>query len=329
MATDEHETDYLTLDAPEPQNFSGETNLEETRATGFEHGGIKCNESSMLNTIDRFHEAQHFYEQILDTYHNPWNIRYSINAFLQAFRGLTHMIRRESKEQREMKKWYSDRFEMLMEKPLWKALIDARNNVVHEGSLKAESSVYIGLFKYYTPKLCVKRTISPFMATEDILQYAKDFDKHYEPGVYIGEQLGVARCWVVPEIGHGEVAHYCRVALAFVNRLIDEMYHRFFDSCFPPHYLASPWPSRVYLETDAHPDLGIKWGWAPPPIGPLRRQAQHPDEMALIRREQNDFLEKVARDGLDNGLLTRDLDDSAFQPESDVDIPTDILNHDQ
>lgn len=268
-------------------------NLDDTRAVGYAHGD-NVTESVMANVVDRFHEALYFYEQVLDNYHDPWKVRFNLNAYIQAFRSITFMLQAEKGKPVGFRDWYAQKQAEMAANDLLSSLNKSRRIIVHERVLIAESSADLGVFKYYRPKLYVQRKISPFAPTEDILEHAKPFEPFYEPGVFIGEQLGVARKWVVLEIGHGEIASYCRIALTYMNQLIDEIYHLFFNKCFPPHYVASPWPSRIYFETDANPELGEKWGWAPPPLGPLRRNPPDPEQQRLLKEELDQFIQRMA-----------------------------------
>lgn len=317
MDTPEHDRSDVdarfSVEHAEKNDYRPVSDLTDTRSVGHEHGGDKASEAAMPNVIDRFHEAQHFYEQILDTYHHPWNIRYSVNAFLQAFRSITFHLQAEKDKPDGLESWYRVKAEEMAGKPLLRAFLSARNTVVHQRSLEAESGAEIGLFKYYTPTLYIRRKISPFTGTEVLLDNARAFANLYEPGIAIGEQLGVARRWVIPEIGHGEIASYCRIALAYMNQIIDEMYHEFFDLCFPPHYLANPWPSRIYFETDADPELGRKWGWSPPPIGSLRRKPPDPDEAERLRLELLEFNQLMAQGGIEGAVTLQEEIDNEME----------------
>ena len=163
---------------------------------------------------------------------------------------------------------------------------------------------------------------------QKLLEHTEEFSAFYDRGSAIGEQLGVARRWVVPEIGSGEIAAYCRIALVYMNRLIDEAYHQFFGACFPPHFIASPWPSRIYFETDANPQLGEEWGWAPPPLGPLRRKPTDPEERARMMVEFEKFVARVAKEGVREASAAQEDEVARHDQESiSVNVPV-VVDYD-
>ena len=78
----------------------------------------------------------------------------------------------------------------------------------------------------------------------------------------IGEQYGVRRGWVAPELGEEDVLSLCDDAWARVGTIVSEA-HRYTErySEPPPEHGHKPEHCNVLLEMDVNPDLPTKWGW--------------------------------------------------------------------
>src|SRR5713226_6900550 len=59
-----------------------------------------------VNTHDKFQEAHYFISQMVHTYHEPEPLRWNLNAFLQALRSVTFVIKKEFSDLGIKDDWY-------------------------------------------------------------------------------------------------------------------------------------------------------------------------------------------------------------------------------
>jgi hypothetical protein len=142
--------------------------------------------------------------------------------------------------------------------------VAARNIIVKRSSLVGRSRARSGLFRGRKLKLAVDHELPPFMDTVEALGKAKAFayglflDEEHSA---IGEQAGVERVWMVPELGDEEAAVTCLQALNYMGELVAEA-HRMFGGSEQHEPIAIDMQRvRVLLETDVDPTLPEKWGW--------------------------------------------------------------------
>jgi hypothetical protein len=142
-----------------------------------------------------------------------------------------------------------------------------------------------------------------FASSEELLRKGRAAHRDFAESdhQFIGEQLGVERVWIVKALGDGEVAEHCANALSYMQHFLDGLY----ELCgghFPIHYIPKATPARIYFETDADPTLGERWGWSPPPLGPLRRRQVSESEFSALAEE----VEKVLQSAFEGKTRAKD-----------------------
>lgn len=215
-------------------------------------------------TVDKYWEAWYFLLGLMEHYHDPYAFRYELNAFIQALRNITFMLQSEPARPTNFAAWYADEQAALRADPTMRNFVDARNLIVKQSSLAARSKAELGLFRGRRFKLGMNLELSPFHDSEYLVRKAQAFMVGLfldEVHSQVGEQIGIRRTWIVPDIGEGEVSAYCAEALAKLGGLLQRV-HRLlgveFDASFD---VLDPDGVFVKLESDLDPSLPAKWGW--------------------------------------------------------------------
>ena len=202
---------------------------------------------------------------MLTTYHDPVTFRFNLNAFVQALRNVTFILQSEDIKPPGFDSWYSSKqLEMRNDGDL-RRFVEARNVVVKQSMLNLRSTCYMGVFRGRQLKAAIGGPVPPCISSQDYLERTKRFAYRSlidEGHAAAGEQLGVERTWIVPELGEGEVVRQCAIALAKIGLLIKGAYELFDLPNFDANIdLPDTRRFRVLLETDIDPSLPEKWGW--------------------------------------------------------------------
>ena len=210
-------------------------------------------------------EARYFLVECLLHYHYPQPFLFNLNAFIPAFRNITFMLQSEVCLPDNFKPWYEVKRQEMRKLPPMRRLIDARNIVVKQSSLTANSKVMCGLFRGRRMKLSTSINIKPFTETKEILEPTSKFvNEFFLAGKHevVGEQAGVERLWVVDELGDGEVMALCIDAMNYMIALVEEAHQLFGRTSGLEFFgIQDIREFTVLLETDADPTLYSKWGW--------------------------------------------------------------------
>ncbi|WP_057938817.1 hypothetical protein [Algoriphagus resistens] len=219
----------------------------------------------ILATHDTFEQAHYHLHQCILNYHNPSQFRFNLNSFIQSLRNITFALQSEKRKIPDFDVWYSKKQEQLKENDLLKKFVEGRNVVVKQGMLESKSKVSSGLFKFRKEKACVIMDIPPFTESKNVLELAK---KIWIPGfvapehIFIGEEIGIKREWVIESISEKEIISECNSAWIALGNLVGEAHNKicvdfeFSDYC---HHKYEEY--QIMTETDLDPNLIYKWGW--------------------------------------------------------------------
>lgn len=225
-------------------------------------------ECPIPSTHDKFTEAHYFLSRMTAEYHQPAEFRWNLNAFLQALKAVPGMASRELQARPGFKDWWGSVTPIFRQDPLLKRFARGRDIVVHRGMLAAHSEVKIGLFRGRRLKLAFGFPL-PVEVPSDVL--LRDCIKRFTGDligadhVAIGEQLGIQRKWIVPELsGEEDILEVSYRAWAKAAPIV-ESGHTLVRFVMPSitsepggHTAATV---GVLLEEDLDPDLPAKWGW--------------------------------------------------------------------
>ncbi len=201
---------------------------------------------------------------MVHTYHEPEPLRWNLNAFLQALRSVTFVMRKEFTDFGIKDDWYNKEQEWMRADRLLKAFDDGRDAVVHRGMLEQSSNAKVGVFRGRALKLVISVPVSPDIPSEQLLERAKATlglfldQEHSEPG----EQYGVRREWFVKTLSDEEIVSACDKAWSRIGRVFSKAHEqvgRKFDG--PPEHGHDISRISVLLESDVDPTLPEKWGW--------------------------------------------------------------------
>jgi|HubBroStandDraft_3_1064219.scaffolds.fasta_scaffold29643_2 hypothetical protein len=177
------------------------------------------------STHDKYNEARYFFGKLLECYHQPEEFQFNLNAFIQAIRNITFMLQSEENKFEGFDEWYAAKQEGMRANGALRRFVEARNIVVKCSSLAAKSKARSGLFRGRRLKLAVEHELQPFVDTLKALEGAKAFAYRLfldEEHSAIGEQAGVERIWMVPELGVEEAGLICLDALNYMGELVAE-----------------------------------------------------------------------------------------------------------
>jgi hypothetical protein len=220
--------------------------------------------SPFPSTVDKYWEAWYFLLGVCENYHDPIAFKYELNAFIQSLRNITFMLQSEPRRPTTFAAWYTGEQAKLRGDATLRRFVEVRNLVVKQSSLVTKSKVDLGLFRGRRFKLGFSSEISPLLDSTYLISHAQKFMVGFmldEAHSQVGEQVGVKRVWIAPEIGESEVVGHCAEALATLGGLVRRA-HAHCDTTFDPDFLLPAMDTvAVKLESDLDPTLPKKWGW--------------------------------------------------------------------
>lgn len=219
----------------------------------------------ILSVHDTFEQAHYHLHQCLINYHNPTEFRYNLNSFIQTLRNITFALQSEKRQIPNFEEWYSEKQSKLKENQLLKNFVEGRNIIVKQGMLESKSKISSGLFKFRKEKACFVLNVSPFIESKKVFEFSKSI---WIPGfvtpehVFIGEEIGIKREWIIELISENEIISECSKAWIILGDLVGEAHNlldvdfKFTDVC---HKNIEDF--QIMTETDLDPNLIYKWGW--------------------------------------------------------------------
>lgn len=235
-----------------------------------ERAGAPC---PLPASHDKLDEAHYFLHQVFESLHQPDQLRWNLNAFLQALRSVDHLLRDELDKAGEAA-WYTQRRTEFRSDVLLSRFKAGRDLVVHRGVLTARSTAHVGVFRGRHLKLAMPMAISLDQTSAELLSRVVAINIELGPGSVfvdeahsaIGEQMGVQRRWIVAELDDAEEAPVvCHRAWARLNDLVRQAHMRLgAEAVVVPAEPEGPHDVRLYnvlLESDVDPSLPKKWGW--------------------------------------------------------------------
>ena len=226
----------------------------------------ECEGVPFVAASDKLHEVMYFYYRMLDTYHQPYEFRYNVNAFIQALRNVTWLLQSEESKPSGFDYWYERAQERMRSNENLRKFVDLRNLIVKQGMLVGRSRANVGLFRARKLKLAFEMEVDLFEDSKELLRNLvpvltgpRGFLD--EGHMAIGEQIGVERLWVLEELGPKDVTDYCRKAYDSIECIVRQAVGMA-GGWLGNHGLPSSADVRVLLETDIDPSLAEKWGWS-------------------------------------------------------------------
>lgn len=166
--------------------------------------------------------------------------------------------------------WRNKRVGQIMADALFAQFKEARNFVIHRGSLIRSSQVEFGLFSYRRLKLALSTELKTDEPSHLLIDRIADSDNAsmfvHPDRPFIGDQLGVRREYHEPQLSADhDVLTACDLIFRQLCTLVDDCHAHLgvpFDDdahdCHTAHDLET---HATLLETDIDPTLVAKWGW--------------------------------------------------------------------
>lgn len=225
---------------------------------------IDQGECPIPDTHQKLKEATYFLGKCAELYHEPAEFQFNLNAFIQALRNTTFMLQSEPNKPEGFESWYACKQADMRQSDLLRRFVQARNVVVKQSSLKAQSTASSGVFHQRRLKLGIQHSLPLFAPSKWVLERLKARvgffldEAHSQPW----EQFGIYRTWVVADLGETEVLGLCVQALNEVGALVAEA-HQIFGAAVESFALeVDLLRTQSLLETDVDPSLIAKWGWS-------------------------------------------------------------------
>lgn len=208
-------------------------------------------------THDRLTAAHHFLHGILDNYHNPDEMRWNLNAFLEAARSVTWVLQKELKHHERFGPWYEEQQSKMRGNPVLRLLVDKRNYVVKQGNLEVHSRVR-GVAKVL-PKVSLRFTeldLSPEIHTAQIMAYFRSKMPHELPEEI---EVGIQRLWRLDEAPDTEIGELFGEAWQLLAEVVSEA-HKLLGFWHEPEARCLHHFDEVTTmwESDLTPD-GLQW----------------------------------------------------------------------
>lgn len=151
----------------------------------------------------------------------------------------------------------------MREDELLRRFVEGRNVVVKQRNLMVNSTAQIGLYRYRKPKLWMAIKVAPHLSSAYLLKQVAPTLGLIDPEhSAVGEEYGVKRSWIVPELGDGNVITLCDEAWVKIGGVVAAV-HNFIgvDWKPPPPHGHKPEMVDLLTETDHEPRLAAQWGW--------------------------------------------------------------------
>lgn len=191
------------------------THLESTAKV--DEGNQMSNENCPIpGTHERLREAHYFLHGVLDTYHEPDDMRCNLNAFVQAIRNITFILQAEAGDKPTLKSWYEGRRKQLADDPVLAFFKDARNYVVKQGNLNPASKVRVRARVDSLEISGPEEDYPPNLASAQIMAFAR----HKAPPELT--DIGVQRLWRLAEYPEKELGRLCAGVWENLNALVAE-----------------------------------------------------------------------------------------------------------
>ena len=186
------------------------------------------------------------------------------------------MLQSEAARPPNFDAWYSNEQTALRADETLRRFVEARNLIVKQSSLAIASKAELGLFRGRRFKLGINIDLSPFHDSGYLIKKAQDFmigfmlDSEHSA---IGEQVGLRRTWIAPDLGSTEVVGLCASSLEKLGSLVQRA-HQLCSVGFDPSFeMPDMGGVFVRLESDLDPTLPEKWGWINAPGDSPRNDA--------------------------------------------------------
>jgi hypothetical protein len=187
-------------------------------------GGVEA-KCPCPSTHDKLQEAHYFVHQMVDHYHEPDQFRFSLSAFLQASRSVTFFLQTEAASSPGMKSWYQATQASLAADADLKALNSLRVQTVHKTALAVNSRARIGMYKHGScrlalPMIPMKPDTDGFTGLITARMLLDDFNLVNPQRVWIGEEIGIDREWILEELPGREITKVCIDSLEQLRRIV-------------------------------------------------------------------------------------------------------------
>src|SRR5262249_46461350 len=136
---------------------------------------------------------------------------FHLSAFLSASRSITWMLQKELRHRDGFAAWYEPRQRAMKDDPDLRVLNELRVGVVHEQSLVPASTAWVGFCKYGEPRLGFGNFASPLNPSIQMLLLVRRHlpDYVHPHRMWMGEEFGVQRKWVLSQKPDSELIEFC------------------------------------------------------------------------------------------------------------------------
>ena len=222
-----------------------------------------CSNCPIPDTHQKLKEAIYFLGRCAEHYHEPEKFQFNLNAFIQALRNITFMLQSEPSKPDIFSAWYANKQTEMSKSDLLRRFVKARNVVVKQSSLKAQSTARSGVFRGRHLKLGMNHSVPLFAPSEWVLERLKA-----NVGFFLDEgrsqpwaQFGIYRIWAVEELGKSEVLGLCVQAINYLGAIVEDAHRVFGTNVESSVVELDMLRTQTLLETDADPSLVERWGW--------------------------------------------------------------------
>jgi hypothetical protein len=214
---------------------------------------------------DKYREAHYFLDVMLAHYHDPQVFRWNLNGFLQALRNVTFVMQKELRHHPGFEEWWAIQSKIMERDGILRRFKNGRNIIVKERSLRLKSKASVGVFRWRRLKLAFDTDVDVNANSVDLLEKAKGTvnelwipEKYPEPG----EEVGLQRMWIAPELGRIEVVRLCEKAWLRLGRIMENA-HTFCGIGYPkpPSHIHDVESMSIIVESDLDPTVPERWKW--------------------------------------------------------------------
>jgi len=179
----------------------------------------------------RLDEVHTFWHRCLDNYQDPNLFRTDLNAGIQALRNVTFTLQKEMRHIEGFAEWYEPWRKAMGRTPVLRWLIEARNRIVKEGDLIAESTIRGRLvFDYFDAEaIALERAyesaLAPIELKPEVLatldEIREDINQRGIPEAMLADGIVVLeRRWVAEGFPTSELLNVLAYAFSLLSSLV-------------------------------------------------------------------------------------------------------------
>lgn len=171
---------------------------------------------------NRLNEAHQHWHHALSLYSSPEEFRVYLNAAIQSLRNVTFVLQKQKSKLSEFDVWYSDWQNKMRNDSIMSWLVQARNIIVKEGDLEADSIAEVSIVaSYHSPPIFVFQ-LNPLLSTIDFIKHLPK--ERIPDDIRTSGLLKAERKWISKDLPDHEILDALGYAYGILSLLVNDFH---------------------------------------------------------------------------------------------------------